>query len=1036
MKKIRKWLCMMLSVLLVFFEVPFMSSSEQTAFTPEITAEAAAETSLGNFIFNGLRYEVIKYSEGYYAKLIGSTTKTTLLGDTTIKIPASFSRSGFSDMENENLKKISKDTSITSIPVRYTELVTNMATFSGEALGYGIFGAMSAVQPKELIFQANLWEIGDSSFMKSATLEKVTIPYTTYKIGKKAFYGCINLTEVTIKYSHCIIDSTAFDMCNKLTTIYGYSGSTAETFANQKNLTFIALDNPQQTTPVYTDTSVSTTTTKTTTATAETTTVTSESKATDITRGNLKYHLNETGDTLTISGTGDMINFSNISYQLKLKNVTKVVIEHGVTSIEGRAFLGCSNLKSVTISNSVKIIGSDAFSGCTSLTSVTIPDSVTSIKGGAFSGCTSLTSFILPSSLTTIEGRILSGCSKLKSIDIPENITSIGAYAFSDCSSLVSITIPRSVTSIGTCAFAFQDTSKYHAVYIHNPQCKFETAAISKYVTIYGYSNSTAQAFADDNGNEFVPLDKPETTTSTKQTTTTTTTRQTTTTTTTIMTTTTAAAETTHVIMPEEGTCGENLTWNLDSKGTLTISGTGAMYDWNSNSYDDNLSPWCCNQDVTQVIIEEDVTSIGNAAFYNCSELKFITIKNPDCTIYDSEYTISDTAAIYGMPDSTAQDYAEKYNRVYFYINNPQNVEAIALARWEIGCVSAHPGDCYVKVPVWVEGLPEGLTLNAFDFKLNVSSDVDFSDYSFGSAYAIMKFFVDTNTLRFAGKNLENQNALTQNGASMMTLFFNIPSNIKAGRYRISFDGDVYAANTHGVIDIDEVNGYIDIFDDGTVLSSSAVISSAVTTSTTVTDINISDTLNNSETEFAVTNESSTVSVKESTAATTVTETKPLVAVKENEITLKAGQQYQIEANQDNLTYFSSNTEIAAVSSNGMITALSEGNTIISVVNQDYDVMQIKVTVIPSDTETALEFGDLNNNGAVNAEDASLILIAAAKQGSGQDSGLTETQKTAADVNQDGKINASDAAYILQYAAAAGAGAFSGTLSEYMNSLQ
>ena len=28
------------------------------------------------------------------------------------------------------------------------------------------------------------------------------------------------------------------------------------------------------------------------------------------------------------------------------------------------------------------------------------------------------------------------------------------------------------------------------------------------------------------------------------------------------------------------GTCGENLTWTLDSEGTLTISGTGKMEDY------------------------------------------------------------------------------------------------------------------------------------------------------------------------------------------------------------------------------------------------------------------------------------------------------------------------------------------------------------------------------------------------------------------------------------------------------------------------
>lgn len=31
---------------------------------------------------------------------------------------------------------------------------------------------------------------------------------------------------------------------------------------------------------------------------------------------------------------------------------------------------------------------------------------------------------------------------------------------------------------------------------------------------------------------------------------------------------------------PTSGTCGENLTWTLDKDGTLSISGKGAMDDW------------------------------------------------------------------------------------------------------------------------------------------------------------------------------------------------------------------------------------------------------------------------------------------------------------------------------------------------------------------------------------------------------------------------------------------------------------------------
>ena len=42
------------------------------------------------------------------------------------------------------------------------------------------------------------------------------------------------------------------------------------------------------------------------------------------------------------------------------------------------------------------------------------------------------------------------------------------------------------------------------------------------------------------------------------------------------------------------GKCGDNLTWVLDSYGTLTISGTGPMWDYSSYSY----TPWYGNRNI------------------------------------------------------------------------------------------------------------------------------------------------------------------------------------------------------------------------------------------------------------------------------------------------------------------------------------------------------------------------------------------------------------------------------------------------------
>ena len=67
----------------------------------------------------------------------------------------------------------------------------------------------------------------------------------------------------------------------------------------------------------------------------------------------------------------------------------------------------------------------------------------------------------------------------------------------------------------------------------------------------------------------------------------------------------------------------DNLTWTLTADGTLTISGEGAMKDYNS---DDNPSPVYNNSDVKKIVIEDGVTSIGNYAFHSCSSLTSITI--------------------------------------------------------------------------------------------------------------------------------------------------------------------------------------------------------------------------------------------------------------------------------------------------------------------------------------------------------------------------------------------------------------------------
>jgi len=93
------------------------------------------------------------------------------------------------------------------------------------------------------------------------------------------------------------------------------------------------------------------------------------------------------------------------------------------------------------------------------LTEVAIPDYIrssdgTNIKVGsiahsAFSGCKYLRKIVLPSTLIEINNSAFWGCSSLESIDIPESVTFIGNGAFAYCRSLKTIVFPNNLKNFG-----------------------------------------------------------------------------------------------------------------------------------------------------------------------------------------------------------------------------------------------------------------------------------------------------------------------------------------------------------------------------------------------------------------------------------------------------------------------------------------------------------------------------------------------------------------------------------------------------------
>jgi putative cell wall-binding protein len=283
-------------------------------------------------------------------------------------------------------------------------------------------------------------------------------------------------------------------------------------------------------------------------------------------------------------------NFNNC------KSLTNITIPKSVTSIAKYGFYGCAALTSITIPESVTSIGDHAFYDCTGLESITIPASVTEIASYAFTNCAKLTSIEIPGLVTEIGDHTFSRCSSLTSVTLPKSVKSMGRYVFANCTSLTSVTIPEAVTSIGN--FTFNN-------------CTSLTKVIMEGTTAPAVEASTLSGL-----NASCQIEVPFGATGYD-----------------------AAPWTSYDIFEKEevkleGQCGDNANWKF-SDGVLSITGSGNMYEYSQGS-----APWYPLVDeITEVKIEDGVTSVGSYAFNNVKNLTNITIPSAITSIGDGAFS-------------------------------------------------------------------------------------------------------------------------------------------------------------------------------------------------------------------------------------------------------------------------------------------------------------------------------------------------------------------------------------------------------------
>ncbi len=174
----------------------------------------------------------------------------------------------------------------------------------------------------------------------------------------------------------------------------------------------------------------------------------------------VQWSLNTSSGTLTISGSGEMNDYSLKStpewdrYQGYIKSV---VFDDGVTDVGAYAFYNGGNgykYKKLTAVDfgSVESIGAYAFRGCAALSDFTNCEDVISIDSYAFLSCVSITDFPF-SNVSDIGNGSFSNTS-LADITLPETVKAIRAAAFEGCTSAKTITVPTLISRLENRAFA------------------------------------------------------------------------------------------------------------------------------------------------------------------------------------------------------------------------------------------------------------------------------------------------------------------------------------------------------------------------------------------------------------------------------------------------------------------------------------------------------------------------------------------------------------------------------------------------------
>lgn len=285
-------------------------------------------------------------------------------------------------------------------------------------------------------FEEEITTIPAHLFMNCPGLSNMVIPSTVTEIGTGAFQKCENLQEIVLPDSVTKIRDNAFESCTKLKKI-GMSDNVVDIgaycFANCTAVESMILSKKLENMGEC-----------------------AFEKCTSLQSVTIPKTLETVDETYAggysvligsyVTGSGPLNNKGPFNQCSALK---KVIFEEGITEIPSMLFAHCDGIEEIVIPDTVTQIRAQAFDQCTKLKKVTISNSLITLGEAAFANCKNVEEFVLPESLVTIGNYCFGNCTKLNKLRLPSKIDRIGEGAFAYCSSITNINIPNSLSSAG-----------------------------------------------------------------------------------------------------------------------------------------------------------------------------------------------------------------------------------------------------------------------------------------------------------------------------------------------------------------------------------------------------------------------------------------------------------------------------------------------------------------------------------------------------------------------------------------------------------